>query len=303
MKLHRIFHIAALVAILISSGCEFGLEAIKEVKSEVEAVVSTSTPTLDVAATQQAQQTLDAQATSAQGTAFAQATLDFQATSRAAEGTKIVLDRQATATASAARKQTAAAAVAETATAQVANFLTVLQNLFDAGKIDTIEGKYVRLEDFEDTQAKLNYFFPTPTGQEAENFVLSADLTWSSASMKANWPTSGCGFLYGVQDDRNRMLTFLGLDGYVYSLGWVNGAGRAYAFKKWGKPSLPEGNAKSLLLVFDKRVTIYVNDALANEFYLSTYKPGEIGLTVVSGTNAGYGTRCQMTNLELWIFK
>ena len=28
---------------------------------------------------------------------------------------------------------------------------------------------------------------------------------------------------------------------------------------------------------------------------------GNLGLTVLSGTNRGYGTRCEMTDLHLWI--
>jgi hypothetical protein len=37
--------------------------------------------------------------------------------------------------------------------------------------------------------------------------------------------------------------------------------------------------------------------------YASLFEPGELGLTLFSGTNRDYGTRCRMTNIGLWEFK
>ena len=48
---------------------------------------------------------------------------------------------------------------------------------------------------------------------------------------------------------------------------------------------------------------VLVNGELVGEYTLSQSRPlyGNVGLTLLSGTNKDYGTRCEMTNLHLWI--
>jgi hypothetical protein len=129
-------------------------------------------------------------------------------------------------------------------------------------------------------------------------------MQWVSASDNANWPTSGCGFVYGFKDRFNADLTFLGLDGYTHSLQYrENKPLSLFAFKKWGDPDRPSGKANAQLVVYDKRVAVYVDGVLANEFFNGLYAGGEIGLNVFSGTNKDYGTRCIFQNIELFMFE
>jgi hypothetical protein len=48
---------------------------------------------------------------------------------------------------------------------------------------------------------------------------------------------------------------------------------------------------------------VLVDDNLIGEYTLSQSQPlrGKLGLTVLSGTNKDYGTRCEMTDLHAWI--
>jgi hypothetical protein len=48
---------------------------------------------------------------------------------------------------------------------------------------------------------------------------------------------------------------------------------------------------------------VLVDGELIGEYTLSQSRPleGNVGLTLLSGTNKDYGTRCEMTNLHLWI--
>jgi hypothetical protein len=249
----------------------------------------TATPTVDAAATHSAQQTTEAQAT-----AEAEEALETQA----------ALNKAATATELAAVKLTATAGVNATATAYATDFMDVIQRLQDDGVVATTEGDYVRLENFEGNEAQINQPFVYFLGIEAVDFAITADIEWESASMKANWPTSGCGFVYGFKDRYNADITFLGLDGYTHSLQYRQDRPVGlFAFKKWGDPERPKGSASVLLVVFDKRVWVYVNEALANEFYNSLYTGGQIGLNIFSGTNADFGTRCKMNNINLFIFR
>lgn len=248
----------------------------------------TATPTENATATQSAQQTADAQAT-----AEAEAVAETQA----------ALDKAATATELAAVKLTATAGVQATSAALEEEFAGVIRKLQEDGKVNSFEGDYYRLDDFAVEEAKINYFFPYLTGYSGENFVFETDLYWVSASMNANWPLAGCGLIYGLQDMDDLDFTYLGLDGYIYSLRWTANGAQYFAFKKWGKPEVPEGQAHFLIAVYDKHFTLYVNDELTNSIYDGIYKPGEIAYSLVSGTNKDFGTRCEFTNTNLWIFK
>ena len=48
---------------------------------------------------------------------------------------------------------------------------------------------------------------------------------------------------------------------------------------------------------------VLVNGEMAGEYTLAQSRPslGGLGLTVLSGTNKDYGTRCEMTDLRLWL--
>jgi len=182
-------------------------------------------------------------------------------------------------------------------------FADVIRKLQEEGKVKSFEGDYYRLDDFAVEEAKINYFFPYLTGYSAENFVLETNLYWVSASMNANWPLSGCGLIYGFQNMDDLDFTFLGLDGYIRTLRWAEDGAHWFAFKKWGKPNLPEGQAKFLIAVYDHRFSLYVDDVFTNSVYDGIYKPGEIAYSLVSGTNKDFGTRCEFSNTNLWIFK
>jgi hypothetical protein len=274
----------------------FGCQIIENVQGQQATAVPTDTPqltsthtlapTVDTAATQGAQQTTDAQGPQ-----------DTQA----AEATRIEMDKQATADQQAALQSTEQAQAGATATAHAGQFVSVISQLVSEGKVTTTEGDYYHLADFDEAQAKINYFFQVDTGYSAENFVLQTDMAWDSASMSANWPTSGCGVVFGRTDEDNFDFTYLGLDGMVNIIRSAKGNQRLLTYQRWGKPDLPEGRAKFRLVVWNKRITVYVNESQISSMQDAAYGPGEIALTLVSGTNADFGTRCQMTDTNLFI--
>jgi hypothetical protein len=57
------------------------------------------------------------------------------------------------------------------------------------------------------------------------------------------------------------------------------------------------------LIVRGAYAFVLVNDRVIGEYTLAQSRSlkGGIGLTVLSGTNRDYGTRCEMTNLRLWL--
>ncbi len=58
-----------------------------------------------------------------------------------------------------------------------------------------------------------------------------------------------------------------------------------------------------MLVVDDKKIYFYVNDKLVTTAYDNSLNDGNIALTLLSGTNKDYGTRCKMTNIDLFLLK
>lgn len=306
MSMHQSF--CLLVLVLCLAGCGQPASAPSIDPPTPPAAAHTTAPsdtpaaTLDAAATQAAQaaqQTKDVE-----NTAIAQlgATHDvIKATVAAMTATAPILN--ATRTAQMGVKYTATAGVTATAEADKAGFLALIDQLKAEGKVGSTSGEYYQIQDFARSEARMNYFFPSTLGYEAENFVFTANMAWASGGMNADWAVSGCGVLYGIQGDgKEAILTYLGLDGYTHTMMGYKNEWPEVAFNKWGKPELPLGKARMTMVLWDKRATVYVNDELSSEYFAPLYRPGDLGLTVVSGTNKDFGTMCMMTEIKLFIF-
>ena len=235
-----------------------------------------------------------------------QATQDAQA-SQTAESmqTQAALDAGATETQSAAIEQNATAEALQQSTAQAEEMSGVIQQLYDDGIIRQVNGAYLRLEDFDQSVAKINYLFTYPTNFEAENFVISSNIEWNSASDKANWPTSGCGFYYSNSNPDEFTLgeTSLRLDGFAVVDRWTKGDAKVLDANKSSNITVPDGQANLMVVVYEQRVAVYVNGTKVVTAYDGLIEPGLLGFTVISGTNAGFGTRCKFSEIDLWIFE
>ena len=63
-------------------------------------------------------------------------------------------------------------------------------------------------------------------------------------------------------------------------------------------------HATLTLVVNDLKSYVYVDDTYAGEYKLLDYRITDSGLlsgAVLSATSDGYGTRCNMTNIQAWI--
>jgi hypothetical protein len=232
-------------------------------------------------------------------------TEDIEATNEAvAQQTWGAINANLTATAEADSQVVVTTEVPQGGGQQAGEMQAVIQKLYDEGVISKTSGEYHALSDFNESIAQIDYLFTYPRDYEAENFVISSKVEWDSASDTANWPTSGCGFYYANEnpDEFTLGATSLRLDGYGVIQQWVKGDGKILAKKNAGNIDVPKGDAELMLVVYDKRVTLYVNGSRIVSAYDGLVKLGTLGFTISSGTNAGFGTRCQMTNVNLWIF-
>ena len=195
------------------------------------------------------------------------------------------------------------------ATQQYEDFYAVVQKIHDAGQIPTTEGKYVELDDYLDEAAgKLSYSWAVQD-VKAKNFIVRAHFMWSSAVKTTN--LSGCGFLFRIQPNKDHYLIVLDAFGGV-KLASSTDRG-TYSM---GSPSKGDTNksdfgsgpyqATFTLAVNDLKSYVYVNDDYYGEYKLLDYRitdSGPLASAVLSATDAGYGTRCTMTQVQAWVIE
>jgi hypothetical protein len=232
-------------------------------------------------------------------TAIAQVTLDIKATRESADATQKVRQAHldAASTANSLRAEQSATAKAN---AQMEAMRSLVEQLAADGHLTKTEGTYYRLPDFYESWAQIDWFRWWDTGYSPTDFVVRADMSWSSASDKANWWNSGCGFVFRTTSRDNLYMAHLALDGHVYLMRVAKGIPAQLGGGMYGKVGIPDGSAEMVVIVEGKSMTFLINGKRVL-FRQDTANPvGGLAFTLVSGTNVGYGTRCKITNVDLW---
>jgi hypothetical protein len=178
------------------------------------------------------------------------------------------------------------------------------QAYFDQGYLASADGKFMEYEDFKEEWAQLGWYSWWVLGQNARDFYISAHFKWTSAYRSAD--ISGCGFAFAIQEDEDHYAVFLDRSkvyfvetaGYFMPVGPTRGTGRV----DFGNPFDEPVEADFTLIVKDAYAYVLVDGEVVGEYTLSQSKKlrGGLGLTLLSGTNKDFGTRCEMTNLRVW---
>lgn len=193
------------------------------------------------------------------------------------------------------------------ATQQVGEWDAETQEYFKMGYLKTNQGKLIEYADFSEEWAQLGWYQRWILDDKASDFYMSAHFKWSSAYRSAD--SSGCGFVFAEQEngyhysvflDRSRVF-FFDAEYYYEPIGTTRGTGRV----NFGNPFDKPVEADFTLIVSDIHAYVLVDGELVGEYTLSQSKnlQGNVGVALLSGTNKDYGTRCEMTNLHLWIPK
>jgi hypothetical protein len=187
------------------------------------------------------------------------------------------------------------------ATERYDELFSQVQKFEGEGLIPSTQGEYIELVDFSETWAQLGYYQAYLYDLELENFVFTGHISWSTATETND--VSGCGIVFGWQDDNSDYAMFLDKSRIYFSsstpklyseLGKTRGTGRL----DFGNPA----EAEVSLIVNDNNGYVYVNDVFIGEYTLSESKPlrGRFGYGILSGTNRDYGTRCEVSNARIW---
>jgi hypothetical protein len=193
-----------------------------------------------------------------------------------------------------------------TATQHLQDLNAEIQKYFDLGYLTTTDGRFIEYPDFKTEWARLTTYNWGTFNDQARDFYMSAHFRWSSAYRNAD--VSGCGFAFAVQDNNDHYAVFLDRSKilfvenhfpYYTPIGLTRGTGRV----KFDNPGDHPVDADFTLIVNNAYAYVLVNSELVGEYTLSKSKvlQGKVGLALLSGTNKDYGTRCEMTNLHLWI--
>ena len=179
---------------------------------------------------------------------------------------------------------------------------SIVQDLEAAGLLTSSSGKSKTIRDWEYDWAQLNWYSFKRVQKGLSDFVIIADASWSSDSETANWWDSGCGFVFRETDLDDHYMVFLDMDGIArmsrvkYRSGSRIGVSAdAYPVEK------PADSANLMLVAQGHDIRFFVNGLEMLYRQDTAFASGDLALTLVSGTNKGYGTRCSMENIEVWI--
>ena len=136
--------------------------------------------------------------------------------------------------------------------------------------------------------------------------MISTHIDWETA--EASFGNGGCGFAIRIADNNKHLVAFLTPNGGA-ELGAMTSSGYQAQGVRWKNPDLlnlltvnpPSSGSADFTLVAEKDfVTAYVNGQRIYQWYVALTSPGDIGYTILSGTNKDFGTYCKFTNTQIW---
>ena len=194
------------------------------------------------------------------------------------------------------------------ATQKAEEYDTEAQKYFDLGYISSADGTTKEIDDFGYDWAQLGWYNWAPLGETVTNFYISAHFKWSSAYRNAD--VSGCGILFAIQDNGDHYAVFLDRSKILFlnadtatSFSRPVGLTRGTSQVKFDNPADNPVEADFTVIVNDAYTYVLVDGEVVGEYTLAQSKilRGDIGLSLLSGTNRDYGTRCEMTDIHIFI--
>ncbi len=196
---------------------------------------------------------------------------------------------------------TATAQFLASSTIQASTMQRSVQNLILKGILTSNQGTFASLPNFDQSLASNNSGKVLTSDFAPNNFVLRANTFWDAASTGTNWFASGCGIAFHMTNDSKDYYAIrLTLDGHADLLSYTNGVMSDVYKTFYGYLSTPSGGAQIMLVVNNGWITYFVNEKQALRIQANAHPFGQLGTALYSGTNQGFGVRCQMTNIELW---
>lgn len=181
--------------------------------------------------------------------------------------------------------------------------LQLLQTYVDAGYISSTTGEFEDIEDFHQEWPQLNWYQWWPLHRTTTNYgdlVFKAHFDWQTATRTSD--LSGCGIVFGVQPngdhyavfiDKARIAFLMNRGGTAYQVGKTSGSGRL---------NIAEPTQADVAVIIKGASAYVLVDGVPTRYTLSADQPssGEFALSLLSGTNKDFGTRCNITDAYIW---
>jgi hypothetical protein len=239
--------------------------------------------------------------------------------------TQSVMDTHAAGTAEALSENTAIAAEAATsgaatalantvATAQARPFAEVINDLVVQGYLTRGAGTYHSPPNYNASYATgpahtdfgfmqmISYsYFMEPLEYSPADFVIRADVTWDNYDENAN-KIAGCGFALRINERTgdHYLVWFSGM-GHINHIQKVNQESKFVSNVSYANLGWPRGNAELMLVVQGDKIIAFVNGEHVQTRQAKELTAGRLAYAILSGDSRGFGTRCQMKNVDLWI--
>lgn len=187
------------------------------------------------------------------------------------------------------------------ATQQFGEWYAEIEEFYNKGYIGTNKGTLKQLKNFSEEWAQLNWYITWPLNIEASDFVYSAHYSWSSASKTPN--PSGCGIVFGIQNDGSDYSVFLDQSSIMFLHTENNRGFRVGKSRGTGKVDLVGNTEADFTLIVNGYYSyVIVNGEVIGEYAFPQNESmeGDLGVSILSGTNKDFGTRCSITNIRIW---
>ena len=194
------------------------------------------------------------------------------------------------------------------ATQQMEEYNAETQGYFDVGYLTTTDGEVTEFDDSAEEWAQLDWYKPSALLTQATDFYVSAHFKWTSAYRSA--AESGCGIVFAATEVGDHYAVFLDRSKVIFldnsrsaSYSRPVGTTRGTGIVKFDNPFDKPVEADFTLIVNDAYSYVLVDGEVVGEYTLSQSRSldGLIGLALLSGTNKDFGTRCETTDLHVWV--
>jgi hypothetical protein len=116
------------------------------------------------------------------------------------------------------------------ATQKYEEYNAEVQKYYDLGYVSSTDGEFTELDDFEYEWAQLYWYQWFPLDETVSDVYFSAHFAWESAYQNAD--TSGCGVIFGLQEDGDHYAVFLDRSKVLFLIN--NGSG----VRIWAEPGI-----------------------------------------------------------------
>lgn len=288
------FFLLLLIVVIFAAACGISEAEMQQTEEAINStIMAESTGTAEVQQTEAAI-TQEYEDQMAETAAAVEATEMVAATATSQKATSQVEAQQ---TSEAATQKAIAAA-----TAEASDIYSVVQALYDQGKITTANGYFQDLPEWSGNLARTWTFDLEPIMDSfATDFVLVMDVSWEIEDPATDWGAAGCGVAFRISNEFSDYYTYFVTMDKQINFFQVTPRGGTKFTSRWGDFDHMQDSTTIIITVEGSDFRAYNADLeLKDTRNGAELVDGYLAFMIVSGSNKEPGTQCEFTNMDLW---